>query len=1003
MLQLVVIHAVFALLAPVAMKYLHNKTYVLAALVPASAAIWTGLQTPRVLAGDYPTQSFEWVSMLGLNITFRLDVLSWLMGLIVGGVGALILIYCAGYFAKEASAMGRFCGVFVAFAGAMFGLVTTNNTLSMYLFWELTTVFSYLLIGHYHERQTSRQAATRAITITTAGGLAMLAGIIMLGVCKGGSFELDELVAAASSGALIAENGRAFIWGSIVLVLLGAITKSAQIPFHFWLPAAMAAPTPVSGYLHAAAMVKAGVYLVARLAPGFGDINVWRWLILTVGLGTMLLGGVRAMRQFDLKLLLAYGTISQLGFIITLVGFGTQAVMLAGLVMLVSHALFKATLFMVVGTIDHELGTRDLRKLSGLAKTMPGLMTIAVVAAASMAGIPPTLGFLGKESALAALFEAGALGQATFLVVIAGSVLTVAYSLRFLWGAFIDTPDVAPLQPRRISALLIAPMALLAFGCLTFGFFADQIAQAFDAFVATVPGEPGHLALWSGINPALGASVIIIFTGIWVFWRYGRVLVAPDRKRVLPFAEDVYRSIIRGLNNLSIDVTAKVQRGSLPAYLSMMFAVMLVGVGLVSILGDVSLPTRIRLWDHPLQAAVCAVSVVATIYVVRARRRMRAVLIMAFIGYATTLIFVLQGAPDLALTQALVESVSLVVFVLVLRRLPPFFSNRPYTSSRISRMITGAVVGIASALLIWIATNARIHYPVTVDYPKEVFEFGYGLNIVNVTLVDTRAWDTIGEISVLLAAATGVASLIFLKLRPKQDLRPNIRAAVETKKVWAVDKTDPIAAVAAPKASVAPSRGNIWLAGSLTLARVRRSLIFEMGARLIFHPLMVFSVFLLMAGHNAPGGGFAGGMVAGIALVIRYLAGGRFELAIAARGNRPVIFLGGGMLIATSAALAPVLFGGTVLQTTVIDLDIPAWGQAHIASALGFDIGVYLIVIGMVLSLLSSLGGQIDFQAEKQGERPVEVSFDNPSALSTETIEVIDEREFEAASQGGKK
>lgn len=1002
MLQIIVVHAIAALIAPLLIRFLRGKAYLLLALVPAAGAVWVATQTGRVLAGDYPTQGFSWVPTLGLDITFRLDTLSWLMGLIVGGIGALILVYCSGYFARDAQAMGRFAGVFVAFAGAMFGLVTTDNTLTMYLFWELTTVFSYLLIGHYHERQASRLAATQSITVTTAGGLAMLAGLIMLGVAEGGSFNISELVAAAADGTLVANNGVAFCSAAVLCVLFGALTKSAQIPFHFWLPAAMAAPTPVSAYLHSSAMVKAGVYLIARIAPGFADLTVWRWSILVAGLGTMLLGGYRAMRQFDLKLLLAFGTVSQLGFIILLVGFGDSAVALAGVTMLLSHALFKSTLFMVVGTIDHEIGTRDLRKLSGLAKIMPGLMIIAVLAAASMAGLPPTLGYLGKESALAALFEAGTIGQATFIGVVIGSVLTMGYSLRFLWGAFVDTPGIPPQKPRTISWLLISPMVLVAAGCIALGFFAHPIEQLLSGHADLYRGNAGHLALWAGVGPALGGTVVVIGMGIWLFVAYGRVLYAEAQTPILRRSEDLYRDLIRRLNVFSADVTARVQRGSLPSYLSTMLNVMVGGVVLVLLLTSPTLPTRFRLWDSPIQGIVCALACIAAIFVVSARHRMKAVLIMAFVGYAIALIFVFQGAPDLALTQVVVESVSLVVFVLVMRRLPLYFSDRPWTASRISRVLLGTMVGVTTALLGWFAATARIHEPVTVDYPAEVYEFGYGLNIVNVTLVDTRAWDTVGEISVLLAATAGVISLIYLRQRPRQDLRSTLAKAARKKTIWGTGQHIGEEILAKPRRQPSKRRGRVWLAGSLTLAKVRRSLIFEIGARLIFFPLMMFSLYLLMAGHNAPGGGFAGGMVAGIALVIRYLAGGRYELRLASKGRRSGIFLGGGMAIATVAALAPVAFGGTVLQTTVFDIALPLWGNAHITTALFFDIGVYLIVVGMVSGVLASLGGEIDRQAEAQGLAPKEISFDNPTRLDSETIDLVDLRES-AEEKGAAK
>lgn len=989
MLQLIIAHAVAAVFAPVLMRVLHRKAFLVLAMLPAASAVWAGLQTPAVLAGDYPTQDVVWVGQLGLSFSFRLDVLSWLMTLIVGGLGAVILFYCWGYFARGAQAMGRFGGVFVAFAGAMLGLVTTDNTLLAYLFWELTTVFSFLLIGHYHERQGSRRAAMQSITVTTLGGLAMLAGLVMLGVCDAGSFRISTLVVSAASGDLVAATSQLYVSGAILMVLAGAITKSAQLPFHFWLPAAMAAPTPVSGYLHAAAMVKAGVYLIARLAPGFASLTVWHWPLLIIGATTMIFGGWRSLRQFDLKLLLAYGTVSQLGFIIVLVSYQDRAVALAGLTMLLAHALFKAALFLSVGAIDHEFKTRDLRQLSGLANSVPGLMVCATVALASMAGLPPMLGYVGKEAALAALFTDSPTGKVAYIALVVGSILTMAYSLRLWWGAFATKPGLDNQPRRHVEIKLFLPVALLAALSLGFGFIPALLTRALAGHADALPGPDGHLGLWGGFGPALWGTLIVVGGGVAVFVALGRSLrhtPAPDT------ADRVYRSVIAALNTASANVTAFIQRGSLPSYLATMLWVMVSGVLLVLMFGDVTWPTRLRLWDSPAQAALALLAGVAAVMVVRSRRRMKAVLLVSVVGFATAMLFALQGAPDLALTQALVETVTLVVFVLVMRRLPAHFSDRPWLRSRISRIVIGVLVGAVTVVLGWFAADARVHDPVTVSYPQDVFQFGYGRNIVNVTLVDTRAWDTIGEISVLLAAATGVASLIFLRQRRRRDLRAVLEQEIVNRRVWAPDTTDRISAIARPSGPVAANRGRIWLAGSLTLATVRRSLIFEIGARLIFHPLLIFSLFLLFSGHNQPGGGFAGGVLAGIALVIRYLAGGRYELALASRNLRPGALLGAGMTIATAAALVPVAVGGTILQTTIWDFELPAFGPVHLATALFFDMGVYLIVIGLVLDILTSLGGEIDRQAEIEGEQAPDVGHDDPESLAGEDVVVTDQR-----------
>ncbi len=871
----------------------------------------------------------------------------------------------------------------------MFGLVTADNTVLIYLFWELTTVFSFLLIGHYHERQPSRMAAMQAIVVTTFGGLAMLVGIVILGVAPGGSFRLSELIQAAAAGTLGVDAHPALIPTAVALVLLGALTKSAQIPFHFWLPAAMAAPTPVSGYLHAAAMVKAGVYLVARMAPGFEHVALWQPTVVTIGLATMILGGYRAMRQFDLKLLLAFGTVSQLGFILVLVGHGDRAVALAGLAMLTAHAMFKASLFLTVGAIDHELGTRDLRELSGVGRALPGMTVAATLAGASMAGLPPLLGYVGKEAALHALVVTE--DWLGLVAVILGSALTMAYTLRFWWGAFATKRGVEPVSSEhRLDLRLIGPIAVLALGGLVGGLLPGFMERLLAPHADSYPGEAGHLTLWGGFGIPIAATALIISAGVLLFvWR---VPVARLQARFqAPSADGAYRRIIRIVNTFSADLTAFVQTGSLPAYLSVMLLTMVGALVLVVVFGATPQLGDLRWWDTPLQAAIVVLACVATVLVVRSRRRMKAVLLMAFVGYATAVLFALQGAPDLALTQALVETVTLVGFVLVLRRLPPYFSNRPYMSSRVRRVVIGAVVGTVVAVLGWIAASARIHPPVTIDYPEEVLNFGYGRNIVNVTLVDTRAWDTLGEISVLLAAATGVASLVFIRDRAYMgDLKGAIASALANKPVWAMRLEPRLAAEAfVARGNLKPEqsplrperRGITWLPGVATLSPVRRSLVFEIGARLVFHPLIIFSIFLLFSGHNNPGGGFAGGMLAGISLVIRYLAGGRYELALATR-VRPGTLLGLGMFTATTAAIIPVFLGGTILQTTVFDLVLPIFNEVHLATALFFDIGVYLIVVGLVLDILTSLGAEVDRQSEAEGDTAPEIAPDDSRATA---------------------
>ncbi|MDO5726560.1 MAG: proton-conducting transporter membrane subunit [Bowdeniella nasicola] len=576
---LLLAHIVAALFAPLIMR-IGRRGFLVLALVPTVAFIWVVSHLPQVYAGEIPTETITWIPQLGLNFTFRLDVLSWVMALLVSGVGALVLVYCSPYFARHAAALGRFGAVFVAFAGAMFGLVTTDNTIALYVFWEATTVFSFLLIGHHHERQASRRAAHQAIILTTMGGLAMLAGLVMLALVRGGSTSLAQLVASARAGTL-APDQPGILTACIVLLLIGAASKSALVPTHFWLPAAMAAPTPVSAYLHAAAMVKAGVYLVARFAPAFAATAIWQVLVLGLGLVTMIVGGYRALRQYDIKLLLAFGTISQLGMMIAIVGYGTPAMMLAGCAMIVAHALFKSALFLTVGVIDWSVGTRDLRELSGLGRRLPLLATGAAIATASMIGLPPFAGYVAKEAALGALVDQVATGSVRDLAALTafglGSILTFAYGLRFYWGAFARKPAVETPPGHAITPLIQTPPIFLASlaliglvpGVVEAGL--QPIAQIPAANPLTTPGAPnrelitgsggllsapGHLTLWGGWTWPTVITGVIIVAGVALFVARSHVSAFQRRVAFLPDPDHSFRRSEQAIENFAATLTS---------------------------------------------------------------------------------------------------------------------------------------------------------------------------------------------------------------------------------------------------------------------------------------------------------------------------------------------------------------------------------------------------------------------------------------------------------------
>ncbi|GAB3568086.1 Na+/H+ antiporter subunit A [Spelaeicoccus albus] len=960
MLTVIAVFAVASMLAPAAFRWIGRRAFYLLAVIPAAAFVHTAFYGHATPSGAARTQAYQWIPGLDLTLTFRMDALAWIMALLVTGVGALVLIYCAHYFHDHEEGLARFGAVLLAFAGVMYGLVVADDLIILFVFWEATTVFSYLLIGHTAAVKAARRAALQALVVTTAGGLAMLVGLIMLGSAAH-TERLSGILADPPSGPVVT--------GAVILILVGVLSKSALIPFHFWLPAAMAAPTPVSAYLHAAAMVKAGIYLVARLAPGFAHTPGWQPLLLGLGIATMLVGGWRALRQTDLKLLLAYGTVSQLGFMTVMVGFGTRDAAMAGIALLIAHGLFKSTLFLVVGVIDHSAGNRDLRKLSGFGRRAPVLAIVGIVAAASMAGIPPLAGFVAKEGVYTSLLQAGGpTGYIALAGVWLGSALTVAYSARFVWGAFAVKPGVPHNEPALEHAGFVVVPVLLAAASIVAGPLAPAGNAAIAAYADTLGGSGHgyHLALWHGLGPALGLTALTLAAGLAL--HAGRRPIA-GLQALLPSLVDAnrgYRRIMAGIDKMAIGLTAKTQRGSLPAYLAVIFVVLVASLGAAAVDGGAEgiRAVHVRLWDNPAQAAIAIIMSFAAIVATRTTKRFASVVIVGATGYGMATLFAVQGAPDLALTQILIETITLVVFILVLRRLPARIGKAHGFGRRSVRAVIGAVTGIMVAGVGAIALTARSDPTISKQFAKLAKLGGHGDNIVNVTLVDIRAWDTFGEISVLVVAATGVASLIFLKQRTSN-----------LERMGEVAKTGTFAERHRPVREGSEQRA--WLLAGRTLDPRNRSIILEVVVRLIFHTAIVVSIFLLLSGHNAPGGGFAGGLVAGLALIVRYLAGGRYELAEAA----PVpagLLLGSGLALAGLTGAAGLVAGGDVLQSTWWEWDLPVLGHGEFVTSTMFDIGVYLVVVGLMLDILRSLGAEVDRQEETDdGYTPDHISEDD--------------------------
>jgi len=719
------------------------------------------------------TERWEWIGELGLRFDLALDGFATMMVLVISLLGVLVLWYSIDYFSDHHSYV-RFVGVFVIFAGAMTGLVMSADLFTMFVFWELTSVCSFLLIGLNDESATARASALRALLVTGAGGLCLLAGVTLFQVAVGTS-SFSELAAASPDGPIITV--------AALLALTGAFTKSAQFPFHFWLPGAMSAPTPVSAYLHSATMVKAGIVLMARLAPIFGSEDIWRWTIVLAGGITMIFGGVRAMRQTDAKLLLAHSTVSQLGFLTILVGLGVPGATYAGVAHLLAHAVFKAGLFLSVGIVDHATGTRDIRKLSGVGRSMPVVAWLTALSAASMAGLIPLFGFVTKEKSLVALLDAdakaGTVADVALAFVIVGSVLSAAYSVRLIRGMFGTKTDLAPTpidHPPSWFGLTI-PMGITVVGTVIAGLFAGTVGGWLDAPAKDLdPSAYGKLVLWPGINTAFVISIVVIVIGAFVGWA---TPTKPWRNPVAISGENIFQWLFDGLITVSKRITAVSQSGSLLIYNSVTI------LGMTAVLGAAVLMdiddgfSDMVFADSFMQFGIATLASVFAISIAMTQQRFVAALLLGGLGFASALLFVMFGAPDLALTQIMVETLIIVVFLLVLRRLPRTFEYRNKFAPRSARIVIAVAVGVSMATFAALVSNSRTAPSVGDDYITLSEPEAGGRNVVNVILVDFRATDTLGEITVLAVAALGVANLVRMANRRRRVGAPAVIDRVE--------------------------------------------------------------------------------------------------------------------------------------------------------------------------------------------------------------------------------
>lgn len=901
-------------------------------------------QAPQVFAGQTLLEHMPWVPELGLNLSFRLDGLSLMFGLLITGIGLLIITYAHFYLSKNDSA-AKFYSLMMLFMSAMLGIVLSDNLLVLLVFWELTSISSFLLVGYWGEKQDARTGARMALAVTGGGGLLMLAGFVLLGHMAG-TYEISALSAHTTQ-----IQQHALFVPMLLLILLGCFTKSAQFPFHFWLPDAMAAPTPVSAYLHSATMVKAGVFLLARLYPVFAGAALFEWLVTGTGLITVCFAALIAIFKHDLKGLLAYSTISHLGLIVFLIGLGSPLAALAAMFHVLNHATFKAALFMVAGIIDHETGSRDLRKLGGLYALMPWTATLAMVAAAGMAGIPLTGGFLSKE-----MFFTEALAVPTgvwqwgigIAVTIAG-LCSAAYSFRLIHDSFFnpalqanglaELPNPKPHDPpwgMRLPVLVLVVLSL-AVGLLPSLTFGPMVFLATAAMIGQ-PLPDYHIALWHGFNLPLLMSAVAVLGGAALYFglnRGGRLhrLVSEDwfgpvRGKLL------FDRLIDGLFRLAGLWTMRLENGSLQRYLAWFFGAALVAavlpvIGVSLHAGDrVLVPATwpaLALWLLLLGA--CAALLQGY------RKYFRAVVLVGVIGLVTSLAFVGLSAPDLALTQLSVEIVSTAILLMGLALLP---QSAPMESTR-RRRVRDAVLALAGGAGIgWLAwlMLTRDHSSISWFFLQNSLPKGGGTNVVNVILVDFRGYDTFGEITVLAIAAIGVLALMdgFHTHRSTQD-----------------------------------PAGRAWsFRSSPLLLRVSASIVLPLA--------LVFSLYIFMRGHNMPGGGFIAGLITAVALVMQYMALGQQQAEYRLQAGDGRLFekwIGFGLLIAGLTGLAAFIWGKAFLSSAHAHPHVPILGDIPLASAALFDLGVYLTVVGSTLLTLSVLGGaSLESRQQHTGEAP---------------------------------
>ncbi|MFA5628294.1 MAG: monovalent cation/H+ antiporter subunit A [Thiohalomonadaceae bacterium] len=871
---------------------------------------------PLVLQGKLTTVSFDWIPSFGLNLAFRIDALSLMFALLISGIGVLVIWYARFYLAKEDS-LSKLYSMLLMFMTAMLGIVLSDNILLLVVFWELTSLTSFLLIGYWQKNSDARKGARLALAVTGGGGLALMAGVILIGQVVG-SFNLGDVLASHS---LITEHSLYPV--ILVLVLLGVFTKSAQFPFHFWLPHAMAAPTPVSAYLHSATMVKAGVFLLARLFPALGGTDLWIILVTLTGLTTMTFAAAMAMFKHDLKGLLAYSTVSHLGLITMLFGIGTELAVLAAVFHIMNHAAFKASLFMVSGAVDHGTGTRNLRVLRGMYKFMPLTAVLSVLGAAAMAGVPFFNGFLSKEMMLTASIGVNAFGSFAWLIPVVATIaatFSVFYSLRFAHNTFFGgkakkTPVFPPHAP---SKLMMAPVMLLVAICVAVGLFAQPLVGNYiNLAAATVLGfkqSPYTFHIWHGISAPLLMSALALGGGVVVYQFRAKLFAWYNNK---PDFNELYifEGIIKWVASWSNRFTNTLENGSLQRYIAfiiLLFVLMLAFalVPLKQLSGDIAMT------KPDLIASVSSFILVFAAFttVLIHHNRFVALLMLSVVGLMVAILFARFSAPDLALTQLSVEAATIILLILALFFIPKAHINesRP---RRVARDITIATLAAIGVGILVYAVLTRPMETISDYYLENAKSLGGGYNVVNVILVDFRGFDTFGEITVLAIAGLGIANML-------KNLYLPLPITDNDGRAWS---TDP------------------------------HPILVSMMARILLPLALMVSVYIFLRGHNAPGGGFIAGLVTSVALILQYMASGVGFVHARMHFNY-TRWLAGGVLVAGVTGMGSWLVGYPFLTSTFQYITWPIVGTFEVSSALPFDVGVYLTVVATTLLILAYIG-----------------------------------------------